>query len=125
VAVLKISDQGPGVAPADLNRIFERYFIDRQPVEIAVNGEDGTARYGIGLWIVRRNLEVLVGSAEAQNLPGSGFGFGLILRIPLAGCLAKFRAGCPLIRAPAHSFAYHEDKQGNAERPLPWQGYVF
>jgi K+-sensing histidine kinase KdpD len=123
VAVLKIADQGPGVAPADLNRIFERYFTDRQPVEIAVNVEDGIARYGIGLWIVRRNLEVLVGSAEARNLRGSGF--GLILRIPLAGCLAKFQAGCPLIRAPAHSFAYHEDKQGNAERPLPWQGYVF
>ena len=83
MAVLKIADQGPGVAPADLNRIFKRYFTDRQPVEIAVNVEDGNARYGIGLWIVRRNLEVLVGSADARNPPESDF--ELILRIPLAG----------------------------------------
>lgn len=82
MARLAIADQGPGVNPEDLERIFERYFTDRPAVQLVANGEDLPAHYGIGLWIVRRNLEALGGSATAANLPDDGL--ELTLRIPLA-----------------------------------------
>lgn len=82
MASLSISDQGSGVAPDDLERIFERYFTDRPTVQLVANGDDLPAHYGIGLWIVRRNLEALGGGATAINLPG--YGLEMTLRIPLA-----------------------------------------
>jgi two-component system, OmpR family, sensor histidine kinase ChvG len=82
MACLTVSDQGPGVDPEDLERIFERYFTDRPTLQLVANGEDMPAHYGIGLWIVRRNLEALGGSAMAENLADSGF--RMTLRIPLA-----------------------------------------
>lgn len=83
MAVITVADEGPGVDPGDLERIFERYFTDRPTIHLIANGEEVSTHYGIGLWIVRRNLEALGGSAVAQNLPDSGF--EITLRIPLAG----------------------------------------
>jgi mannose-6-phosphate isomerase-like protein (cupin superfamily) len=88
----------------DLERIFERYFTDRPTVQLVANGEELSAHYGIGLWIVRRNLEALGGSAEARNLPD--YGFEMTLRIPLAAkniCLnylswSRVLSGAILIR---------------------------
>lgn len=82
MARITVADQGPGVAPDDLDRIFERYFTDRPVLQLVANGDDAPSHYGIGLWIVRRNLEALGGSADARNLPDSGF--EMTLRIPLA-----------------------------------------
>lgn len=82
VAVMTIADEGPGVDPDDLERIFERYFTDRPTIHLIANGEEISTHYGIGLWIVRRNLEAFGGSAVACNLPDAGF--GVTLRIPLA-----------------------------------------
>lgn len=82
MARLTIADQGPGVPPGDLDRIFERYFTDRPALSPAANGDDAPAHYGIGLWIVRRNLEALGGSAVACNLAESGLEMTLL--IPLA-----------------------------------------
>jgi two-component system sensor histidine kinase ChvG len=82
VAVMTMADEGPGVDPDDLERIFERYFTDRPTIHLIANGEEISTHYGIGLWIVRRNLEAFGGSAVACNLPDAGF--EVTLRIPLA-----------------------------------------
>src|SRR3546814_369201 len=81
VADLRIQDQGPGVPPEDLERIFERRFTSR-PVPKAPDGGlvgKPSLHAGIGLWIVRRNVEAVGGLVRAENAPGGG----LILRLSL------------------------------------------
>ena len=73
MAELAIADTGPGVAPENLERIFDRYF-SRRP------GPEGQAsHFGIGLWIARRNIEALGGSIRAENRAPAG----LVVRIAL------------------------------------------
>jgi len=66
--VLTVEDDGPGVAADRLERIFERYYSSRQPDEAANEGE----HFGIGLWIVRRNIEAMGGTVRAENRPEGG-----------------------------------------------------
>jgi two-component system sensor histidine kinase ChvG len=77
-AVLSVRDRGPGVPAQHLDRIFERYVSLRDEAEEA---EDSQHR-GIGLWIVRRNLEAVGGGVRAENAPGGGL--RVIIRLPLA-----------------------------------------
>lgn len=60
-ARLTVEDEGPGVPPANLDRIFDRYFSSRRPEHA------GAPHFGIGLWIVRRNIEAVGGRVEAEN----------------------------------------------------------
>lgn len=97
-ALLVVEDEGPGVDPANLGRIFERYFSQRETPEQAVRlpappraGTEGEERaagaaiadadepvpsrephFGIGLWIVRRNIEAVGGSVRAHNRETGG-----------------------------------------------------
>jgi len=75
-ANLTIADDGPGVPDEQLPRIFERYFSDRSAMPERANGraQAGTEQhYGLGLWIVRRNVEGLGGKLSAQNRDSGGF----------------------------------------------------
>ena len=88
-AEMTLEDQGPGVPPADLDRIFERYYSPTGGPSTSgkdddsVNGNDDEAHLGIGLWIVRRNAESMGGRARAENLPGGGF--RVTVSFPVAG----------------------------------------
>jgi two-component system sensor histidine kinase ChvG len=97
-ANLVVRDRGPGVPHANLERIFERYVSLRQDrvgggaVDSAANDEardgearDGEARHahlGIGLWVVRRNLQAIGGDIHAENRDGGGL--AMVMRLPLA-----------------------------------------
>src|SRR4051794_6408402 len=61
---LSVRDHGPGFEPADLPRVFERFF--RSERARAMPGS------GLGLAIVRQAAEAHGGSAEAGNAPGGG-----------------------------------------------------
>ena len=74
-ADLYIGDSGPGVAPENLSRIFDRYFSQRMPTR----GDGLDTHFGIGLWIARRNVEALGGTIRAENLRPSG----LLMRVRL------------------------------------------
>ena len=76
VAELLIGDAGPGVAPENLERIFDRYFSQRPP---SSDGEEGSPHFGIGLWIARRNVEALGGTIRAENRQPNG----LLMRVTL------------------------------------------
>ena len=85
-AVLQIEDTGPGIATADLEKIFEPFFRGSRP-----EGE-GT---GLGLSIVKRIAESLGGGITLENLSGAGHsGVRVTVRLPvvamnLAGSLGK------------------------------------
>lgn len=66
-AFLEVEDSGPGVAPADRERIFEPYFTTKG---------SGT---GLGLPIARRIAEEHGGRLEVGGEPGSGARFRLTL----------------------------------------------
>lgn len=65
---IAITDQGPGVDDARLERIFDRYHSKRP----AVQGGDSAPHFGIGLWIARRNVTAMNGDIAAENRPGGG-----------------------------------------------------
>ena len=75
-AVLTVEDQGSGVDPGNLDRIFERYFSQRP-----ADGESEENHYGIGLWIVRRNVEAMGGAVTAANMDGGGLCVTVRLRL--------------------------------------------
>jgi two-component system phosphate regulon sensor histidine kinase PhoR len=74
--VLTIADRGPGIPPADLPRIFERFYrADRS----RTRDPGGT---GLGLAIVRHLVELHGGQVSAANRPGGGAVFTLRLAAP-------------------------------------------
>jgi two-component system, OmpR family, sensor kinase len=75
-AILQIEDTGPGIAPCDLERIFEPFFRGSRPEG------DGS---GLGLSIVKRVVERLGGSIALENIRGTGrSGLRVTVRLPLA-----------------------------------------
>lgn len=86
-AQLSVRDRGPGVRSEDLDRIFERYVSLRPKTKDAegaspLGSSHGGGHMGIGLWIVRRNVQALGGSVWAENR--SGGGLAVIMRLPVA-----------------------------------------
>lgn len=71
MASVTVSDQGPGIAPADQQRIFERF-------ERAHTSEVGT---GLGLAISRRLARSMGGDVTVDSAPGEGALFRLTLPI--------------------------------------------
>ncbi len=75
--VIEVADNGIGIPPQDLARIFERFYrVDRSR-----SREMGGT--GLGLSIVKHVAQVHGGSIEVSSTPGTGSSFRL--RIPAAG----------------------------------------
>ena len=72
-AQLVVADHGPGIAPADIERIFER-FARLDPSRTRASG--GT---GLGLAIVRAIVEAHHGSITVVGTPGGGATFTVLL----------------------------------------------
>ncbi len=65
-AVIRISDNGSGIAPEDLPRVFDRF--DR----VAEAGVRGEAALGLGLPLTRQFIEAHGGSVDLQSVKGKG-----------------------------------------------------
>lgn len=63
-AKLTISDEGPGVSPDLLDRIFDRY-VSHRPASTGQSRAMVGDHFGLGLWIVRRNVEGVGGTVRA------------------------------------------------------------
>ena len=72
---ISVSDEGPGIAPADQERLFERYYRGHRH-----EGEG----LGLGLYIVRRLVEAHGGCVELTSAPGEGstFSFTVPIAVP-------------------------------------------
>lgn len=75
-AVVRVADTGEGLAPADLTRIFERFY--RVPGRRSA-GQDGGS--GIGLTIAQHLVEAHGGTLTAAS-PGIGLGATFEVRLP-------------------------------------------
>ena len=85
-----VDDTGPGIAPEELSRIFERFY----QLDKARSGS-GPRGAGLGLAISREIVEAHGGSLEAQSVVGRGSRFTVRLPIvqPDDETLARERAG--------------------------------
>jgi len=76
---LHIEDEGPGIEPEKIDRIFDRYFSLRPRRTSPDASPQQSDHSGLGLWIVRRNVEVLGGKVTASNRIGGGLSVHVIL----------------------------------------------
>jgi two-component system sensor histidine kinase ChvG len=72
---LQVDDEGPGIPGEKIDHIFERYFSSRP----SQGGGDPPPHSGLGLWIVRRNVEALGGQVSASNRIGGGLSIAIVL----------------------------------------------
>lgn len=64
-ACFEVRDSGPGIAPEDRRRIFEKF-------ERVVSTARDQSGFGLGLWIVGRMVAAHHGSIEVSEAPGGG-----------------------------------------------------
>jgi signal transduction histidine kinase len=81
---VSVADRGPGIAPDDLPRIFERYYRGQRH-----EGEG----LGLGLFIVRKLVEAHGGRIWAESRPGEGSTFTFTLLVGEAEVAAGDGAG--------------------------------
>ena len=68
---LSVADEGPGLAPEEVQRIFERFERGRRA--------DQTRGFGLGLWVARRVAQLHGGDVRVDSTPGQGTCFTLVL----------------------------------------------
>jgi signal transduction histidine kinase len=86
-ARLMIQDEGPGIAPADQERIFERFY----QVSHGLSREHGGL--GIGLAIARQVARQHGGHVSVDSTPGLGSRFTLSLPLATGGLAASLGPG--------------------------------
>jgi signal transduction histidine kinase len=77
-AVLTVDDEGPGVPPAERQRVFSRFY--RGPHEHAVR----TRGAGVGLAVVAELAERLGATVTVGDAPGGGARFSVAFAVPRA-----------------------------------------
>ncbi|HEX6958807.1 MAG TPA: HAMP domain-containing sensor histidine kinase [Ferrovibrio sp.] len=79
--LLRIDDEGPGIAPDKVVHVFERYFSLRPKKieDVRREGRRNLDHSGLGLWIVRRNVEALGGRVAAMNRITGGLSVQVML----------------------------------------------
>jgi signal transduction histidine kinase len=73
-AIIAVRDEGPGIAPEDRPRIFERFY--------RMSDHDRMAGTGLGLSIARDLARAMGGDLDVASLPGTGSSFVLVLPGP-------------------------------------------
>ncbi len=71
-----VDDEGPGVDAAVLPNVFERYVSHRPETRPE---RQGTGHFGLGLWIVKRNVQAMGGMVTAENRTPRGFRVTVVL----------------------------------------------
>jgi signal transduction histidine kinase len=69
---VEVIDTGSGIAPAEINRIFERFYRGSGSLE-----QEG---FGLGLSIARRMVDVMGGEIGVESVEGRGSTFWVRLR---------------------------------------------
>jgi two-component system phosphate regulon sensor histidine kinase PhoR len=80
---ITVADEGPGIPPGDLSRIFERFY----RVDKGRSRESGGT--GLGLAIVKHIIERMDGRVRAENRPAGGALFTIELPLKAAPAIAS------------------------------------
>jgi signal transduction histidine kinase len=83
--VLMVADSGSGIAPADLDRIFQRF------ARASPQRRSEAGGFGLGLAIVQAIATAHQGTVQVRSTPGRGSSFELVL--PLGPAAALLPAG--------------------------------
>lgn len=75
--VVSVIEAGPGTAPDDLPRIFDRFWSGR--------GRERRSGRRLGLAIARELVETMGGRIEVESRPGEGARFDLVLPAAQSG----------------------------------------
>ena len=73
-AILTVTDHGPGIAAAELQKVFDPFYRGAAGL--------GTAGFGLGLAIAQRAIDAHAGEIRASNVPGGGL--QVEIELPLA-----------------------------------------
>ncbi|HEU5097447.1 MAG TPA: DUF4118 domain-containing protein, partial [Roseiflexaceae bacterium] len=95
VVTVTVSDRGPGIAPGDQQRIFEKFY----------RGPSGTGGVGLGLTICRGIVEAHGGRIWAENRPDGGAAFHFTLPLegtPPAAPAIEMPEGDAMAASPPH-----------------------
>jgi len=76
-AVISVTDEGIGLAPGDLERIFEQF----ERANRRANNDGSPTGFGLGLWIAQQVAKAHHGAVTAESELGKGSTF--TLRLPL------------------------------------------
>lgn len=74
--IVEVADNGPGIPPADLERIFEELYRG-----VNARGIEGS---GLGLALAQRIVQRHGGSIDVRSRTGSGGGGGVVFRVHLS-----------------------------------------
>jgi two-component system sensor histidine kinase KdpD len=74
VVTVEVADRGPGFAPGDDERVFEKFYRGREKA--------GRSGVGLGLAICRAIVEAHGGRIWAENRPGGGAVIRFTLPVP-------------------------------------------
>ena len=94
--IVRVVDRGPGIPPAQLERVFEPFYRAGAP-----GGEHRGS--GLGLAIARGFTEANAGSLHVESLPGQGATF--VFELPLAEMPAATRGAGALPRGADRGWA--------------------
>ncbi len=78
MALIRVSDSGPGISLANQARIFGRF-------ERAVSSTKHAGGFGVGLWLVRQLSEAMGGSVAVTSAPNQGSTFCVALPLHCTG----------------------------------------
>jgi two-component system sensor histidine kinase KdpD len=73
--VFTVSDQGPGIAPEEMDRVFEKFYRGRHSTK---SRKEGT---GMGLAIARGIVQAHGGKIWCENIPGAGSKFTISIPV--------------------------------------------
>jgi signal transduction histidine kinase len=77
--LLSVSDTGAGIPPAELERVFDRFY------RTDVSRTRATGGSGLGLAIVRDLVQAMGGTVRAASFAGEGSRFQVVLRVAPGG----------------------------------------
>ncbi len=72
-AVVRVRDEGPGLSPEDMRRLFAKF------QRLSAKPTAGESSTGLGLSIAKRIVELHGGTVSAENRPGGGAVFSIFL----------------------------------------------
>jgi signal transduction histidine kinase/CheY-like chemotaxis protein len=106
--VFTVADTGPGIAPAEQDRIFEKFTRGS-----AAGDTESTRGYGVGLALVRDLAELLGGEADVDSQLGFGAKFRLTIPLEIAAGAAPANPPAPARNAQALRVLVIDDQAFN------------